>query len=64
MKKKKQHHLISFVINLCKIIQRKEAVHDETIKKDTLGYQIKKKVPQIRTMGWGNSKILKRVYSF
>ena len=40
-KEKKQHHLISFVINLCKIIQRKEAVHDETIKKDTLGYQIK-----------------------
>ena len=63
MKKKKQHYLISFVINLCKIIQRKEAVHDETIKKDTLGYQIKK-VPQIRAMGWGNSKILKRASSF
>ena len=55
MKKKKQHNLISFVINLCKIIQRKEAVHDETIKKDTLGYQIKKGAPN-KSNGWGNSK--------
>ena len=58
MKKKKKHNLISFVINLCKIIQRKEAVHDETIKKDTLGYQIKKGAPNKRNgMGeFQNSK--------
>ena len=57
MKKKKQHHLISFVINLCKIIQRKEAVHDETIKKDTLGYQIKGAPNKSNGMGkFQNSK--------